>query len=359
VSVWRAHACASEDTFAADTLLVYRDYLGSVARFSNEFSQTGDLLSRHATLQVTHEAQDATRQKKQSQMRELRDRLEGVRRFSETRQMDLSSEIEQSRRMLETMFDTRKELEVEREATDDASRRRVVEGGQVVMSVRNLYGRCRDSVELSNGADMGASAVASAGATGGKRGGKGLAAHLSVPPPSSDSTDEMQRYMLESMEIVQRRLKDLTDIKLGFDKWKDRQAKLEEQAVQKAAAQKLEAAANKRAKEASAAGAHRRIKAQRSQESFVSGVSGSVAGSTAQLDGGDSIFTGQTTDAEEAEADGVVDGGAKARHLAGNTYVVRLGGGAAHASPAMTESSGAGFRSRGAASMMNSARSLH
>lgn len=224
----------------AESLIPYCSFLARVVEDpASEFVDTQDMLSRYTTLSTTHAAQEATMRKKQASAKDVRQRIAELGTQGETRQLDLSSEIEAGRRRLETLAESGRELADERAGADEMDRRLVVEASQVNMSIVNLLSRCRDSVAVT-AATMAGEAAPSAGAAAAVAGAAGAAAgtaaagsrakaaakvltQMRVAPPADKSRVEVQRHIEDMLAVIEQRMTDLVELDREFPTWKVRE----------------------------------------------------------------------------------------------------------------------------------------
>jgi hypothetical protein len=188
-----------------------------------EFSDTGDMLARYATLSGMHGAQERTMRSKQADVKRLRGEIAATVADSDTRKLELSSAIETARKEMDDLMDRGRELEDERAAADDFTRRAVVEESQVAMSVSNLFGRCRDSIRVTAAASApppgaAVSSSASAPPKAAKTSAK-LMSQMSVAPLEDDSKREVFRHLSDTLEVVEKRLLDLVELERGYPDW--------------------------------------------------------------------------------------------------------------------------------------------
>lgn len=279
------------------------------------------------------------------------------------RMLELSATIQGEQQRLEELREQVRELEAERASSDEVARQRIVESGQVEMSVRNLYVRCLESA--------------------------GAAPHMQVEAPRSDAPPgapmirdrrsdlaqltrviaELERYMSESLTQVAKRLTDLRSVVEGYPSWIRAEATAAEQAAERAARVKQDEALARAAREAAVSDARRRVLMGRARGRAGDERSGLLEGDggvdssamgggptsrsglpffsdTASIRSG-SINGGGGSDsmAGSVVTDSAHDGGAPrgvARQLAGNTYVVRLGGGGGGGGSSAPGGAGAG-----------------
>ncbi|DAZ95798.1 TPA: hypothetical protein N0F65_009194 [Lagenidium giganteum] len=130
-----------------DQLLKYRLYLESAVEASDgEYEEIGDILNRYATLVDTNHDLKVQVRGAEVETDQLRQKIRALKVETQNVVLVQNSSIHAFQQQLENMRSEALKLDLDRQRNDRISNDRCRESGQIVMTVTNLYNRCRLSM---------------------------------------------------------------------------------------------------------------------------------------------------------------------------------------------------------------------
>ncbi|TYZ64611.1 hypothetical protein PybrP1_008247 [[Pythium] brassicae (nom. inval.)] len=130
-----------------DQLLKYRQYLEATVDASDgEYEEIGDILNRHATLVDTNTDLKGQVRSAEVDTDQLRQKIRALKVETQNLVLVQNSNIHGHQQQLETLRTEALKLDLDRQRNDRISNDRSRESGQIVMTVTNLYNRCRLSL---------------------------------------------------------------------------------------------------------------------------------------------------------------------------------------------------------------------
>uniref|UniRef100_K3WAL7 DUF4200 domain-containing protein n=1 Tax=Globisporangium ultimum (strain ATCC 200006 / CBS 805.95 / DAOM BR144) TaxID=431595 RepID=K3WAL7_GLOUD len=130
-----------------DQLLKYRQYLEATVDASDgEYEEIGDILNRHATLVDTNNDLKGQVRNAEVETDQLRQKIRALKIEMQNLVLVQNSNIHGYQQHLEGLRTEALKLDLDRQRNDRVSNDRSRESGQIVMTVTNLYNRCRLSL---------------------------------------------------------------------------------------------------------------------------------------------------------------------------------------------------------------------
>ena len=183
----------------------YRTYLEKTVEESEDaYPEPEDIVNRHNTLVGAHEDLQAQVQNGAREMDVLRTELQTLQRATQNEVLVMTSDIDSKNKQLEQCRSLLTDLDSQREAAESKMNRATTDMGQVDQSIKNLYGRCVQSM-----ADR----------------------RSQAKPPKLDnsgSLTEAERakrklnYLADHLKIVGERLTDLITINAEYSRWAEK-----------------------------------------------------------------------------------------------------------------------------------------
>lgn len=175
-----------------DRLKKYKDYLDSTVEASEEeYEEINDVLNRYKTLEDANQDLQKTVSEGEHIIDNLRQEVLMLTRETQNQILVHNSEIHGYQKNVESLRSTALQLDFERENLERDTNDKSRQSGQVVMSIKNLYGRCLQSM-------------------------KSKVPHIA----NTDNLSLMTAYL----KLIQERIVDLSDITKNYQAYLDRQA---------------------------------------------------------------------------------------------------------------------------------------
>jgi len=175
-----------------DRLKKYKDYLDSTVEASEEeYEEINDVLNRYKTLEDANKDLQKTVSEGERWIDLMRQDVLLLTRETQNQILVHNSEIHGYQKNVESLRSTALQLDFERENLERDTNDKSRQSGQVVMSIKNLYGRCLSSMKTK--------------------------------VPHIASTDNLS-LMTQYLKLIQERICDLSDITKNYQAYVERQS---------------------------------------------------------------------------------------------------------------------------------------
>lgn len=171
----------------------YRDYLEVTVEVAEDgtYEEIWDLLNRHKTLKTAnHQLMDHV-QHHEAQIDALRNELYTLNSAHTNQQLVQNSLIHSYQRRVEDLRVTNKQGSDKKEKEEEAQNSKNRQAGQVILAIRNLYGRCLATMH----------------------------SHVAALPQTGESTADRLHQLHQCLTLICERIVDLRDIEKGYGEW--------------------------------------------------------------------------------------------------------------------------------------------